>query len=67
MSKETAFLVFCLENYKVHKSLTGKQAMELFCNTVYLTTLKIFTTFCIQPVINILTTILTFISNHEMP
>ena len=31
MSKETAFLVFCLENYKVHKSLTGKQAMELFC------------------------------------
>ena len=34
MSKETAFLVFCLENYKVHKSLTGKQAMELFCKTL---------------------------------
>ena len=31
MSKETAFLIFCLENYKVYKSLTGKQAMELFC------------------------------------
>ena len=30
MSKETAFTVFCLENYKVYKSLTGKQAASLF-------------------------------------
>ena len=30
MSKETAFSVFCLESYKAHKSLTGKQTAELF-------------------------------------
>ena len=30
MSKETAFFVFCLESYKAHKSLTGKQTAELF-------------------------------------
>ena len=30
MNKETAFSVFCLENYKVYKSLTGKQTVELF-------------------------------------
>lgn len=30
MSKETTFAVFCLENYKVYKSLTGKQTEELF-------------------------------------
>lgn len=30
MSKETAFTVFCLENYKVHKSLTGKETAQLF-------------------------------------
>ncbi len=30
MSKEMEFTVFCLENYKVHKSMTGKQAVELF-------------------------------------
>ena len=30
MSKKTEFVVFCLENYKVYKSLTGKQAVELF-------------------------------------
>ena len=30
MSKETAFSVFCLGSYKVHKSLTGKQTAELF-------------------------------------
>ncbi len=30
MSKEAAFTVFCIENYKVHRSLTGKQAVELF-------------------------------------
>ncbi len=30
MSKEMEFTVFCLENYKVHKSMTGKQVVELF-------------------------------------
>ena len=30
MSKETAFSIFCLESYKVYKSLTGKQTAELF-------------------------------------
>ena len=30
MSKEAKFAVFCLENYKVHKSLTGRQTVELF-------------------------------------
>lgn len=30
MSKETQFTVFCIESYKVHKSLTGKQVYELF-------------------------------------
>jgi hypothetical protein len=30
MGKQTAFAVFCLESYKMHKSLTGKQAVQLF-------------------------------------
>ena len=30
MSKETAFSVFCIENYKTYKALTGKQTAELF-------------------------------------
>ncbi len=30
MSREMEFTVFCLENYKVYKSMTGKQAVELF-------------------------------------
>ncbi len=30
MSREMEFSVFCLENYKVHRSLTGKQALEIF-------------------------------------
>lgn len=30
MSKEMSFAVFCIENYKVHRSLTGKQTAELF-------------------------------------
>ena len=30
MSKEMEFTVFCLENYKLHKAMTGKQAAELF-------------------------------------
>ena len=24
------FIIFCIENYKVYKSLTGKQTVELF-------------------------------------
>lgn len=31
MSKETEFIIFCLEDYKVHRALTGKQTYELFC------------------------------------
>ena len=30
MSKEIAFSVFCLENYKIYRSLTGKQVVQLF-------------------------------------
>lgn len=30
MGKELAFAIFCMENYKMHKSLTGKQVCELF-------------------------------------
>jgi hypothetical protein len=30
VSKELAFIVFCLENYKIHRALTGRQAVELF-------------------------------------
>lgn len=30
MSQETKFAIFCLESYKVYRSLTGKQAVELF-------------------------------------
>lgn len=30
MSQETKFAIFCLESYTVHRSLTGKQAVELF-------------------------------------
>ena len=30
MSQEAKFTVFCLESYKVHKSLTGKQVSALF-------------------------------------
>ena len=30
MGKELAFSIFCMENYKMHKSLTGKQVCELF-------------------------------------
>ena len=30
MSKETKFIVFCMESYKVHRSLTGKQVYDLF-------------------------------------
>ena len=30
MSREAQFTVFCMESYKVYKSLTGKQVSELF-------------------------------------
>ena len=30
MSKEMSFAIFCIENYKVHKSLSGKQTVALF-------------------------------------
>lgn len=30
MSKETKFIVFCMENYKIYKKLTGLQVLELF-------------------------------------
>lgn len=30
MSKEARFAVFCFENYKIHKSISGRQAYELF-------------------------------------
>lgn len=30
MSQETKFTVFCMESYKVHRALTGKQVAQLF-------------------------------------
>ncbi len=30
MSKETKFLIYCLEIYKNEKNMTGKQVMDLF-------------------------------------
>ena len=30
MSNEMKFTVFCLENYKVHRNLSGKEAVQLF-------------------------------------
>ena len=30
MSQESKFAVFCLESYKVYKSLTGRETAELF-------------------------------------
>lgn len=30
MSKEMAFTIFCLENYKVHRNLSGYEAAQLF-------------------------------------
>lgn len=32
MSRETHFIIFCMENYKRHRALTGKQVAELFEN-----------------------------------
>lgn len=31
MSSKLTFIVFCIESYKEHKSMTGKQTAELFC------------------------------------
>lgn len=31
MSKEMPFLVYCIEEYKTEKNLTGKEVMSLFC------------------------------------
>lgn len=30
MSKEMDFTVFCMENYKAHRNLSGKQVLNLF-------------------------------------
>lgn len=30
MSKEMAFTVFCLENYKIHRGLSGCETVKLF-------------------------------------
>lgn len=30
MSREAQFTVFCMESYKIHKALTGRQVSELF-------------------------------------
>ena len=30
MSREMDFTVFCIENYKAHRSLSGKQVVALF-------------------------------------
>ena len=33
MSKEALFSVFCLESYKAHRNLSGKEVLQLF--TIY--------------------------------
>lgn len=30
MPKELAFTIFCLENYKVHRNMTGREVSDLF-------------------------------------
>lgn len=30
MSKETDFTIFCIENYKLHRNLKGKEVLKLF-------------------------------------
>lgn len=30
MSEEGRFTIFCMESYKIHKSLTGREVLELF-------------------------------------
>lgn len=42
MSKQTEFVIFCIENYKVHKELNGKQTLDLFSRYGVLEYLKDF-------------------------
>ena len=35
MSREMSFAIFCIENYKRHRNLTGKQTVELFPGMVF--------------------------------
>ena len=30
MSKELSFSIFCLENYKLHRNMNGREVFELF-------------------------------------
>lgn len=30
MSKEMSFAIFCLESYKMHRNLSGRETMEIF-------------------------------------
>ncbi len=30
MSKEGTFVIFCIENYKLHRSMSGREVYELF-------------------------------------
>ena len=30
MSKEMTFAIFCIENYKVHRNMTGREVSKLF-------------------------------------
>lgn len=30
MSKEMTFTVFCLENYKIHRNLSGRETLDIF-------------------------------------
>ncbi len=52
MNKEMDFIIFYLENYKVHKNLTGKQAYDLFENMAYLIIYMNFMMYYILLVIN---------------
>ena len=67
MSKEAAFSVFCLENYKAYKTHTGKQTAELFRQYGVFDYLTSFTMFFTQRAISISTTILISIWSPEMP
>ncbi len=52
MNKEMDFIIFYLENYKVHKNLTGKQAYDLFEKYAYLIIYMNFMMYYILLVIN---------------
>ena len=32
MEKEMAFVIFCIENYKVYRNLSGKEILKMFNN-----------------------------------